>query len=323
MVLFVFHAFRQLFKLSTPLHYFVKNLMLLRLCFSVLILMWMSSVPAATLTSQPALQTVTACGNDVPLKFDLLPAANTSPPYAAMIVVHGGSWLGGSRTDLHGLLQQLSRMGFVAMSVDYRLAPAARFPAQIEDVKCAVRWLRSHATDYQINPEKIGAFGVSAGAHLLALAAVTPGKWDNTGGYSGVSSQLRCAVLHAPPLDFPNWWQTADPVIRGPMSPRVMLKSLLGEDFSASAKIYQDASPVSYIPVPGKRKIQMPSLLLLQGELDATVPVQQARDFTKKMKAAGAAVELMTVADADHFTFGSQGRQVSAKIQEFLGTCLQ
>lgn len=298
--------------------------MLLRLCFTLLILMiFIHPAQAATTTATPVLQTVTACGDDVPLKFDVLPAANASPPYAAMIVVHGGSWLGGSRTDLHGLLQQLSRMGFVAMSVDYRLAPAARFPAQIEDVKCAVRWLRSHAVEYQINPEKIGAFGVSAGAHLLALAAVSPGKWENSGGYAGISSQLRCAVLHAPPLDFVDWWQTADPAIRGSMSPRVMLKSLLGEDFSASAKIYQDASPVSYIPASGKLKNKLPSLLLLQGELDATVPVRQARDFTKKMKAAGAAVELMTIADADHFAFGSQGRQVSAKIQEFLGACLK
>lgn len=298
--------------------------MLLRLCFTLLILMiFIYPAQAVTPAAMPVLQTVTACGNDVPLKFDVLPATNASPPYSAVVVVHGGGWLGGSRTDLHGLLQQLSRMGFVAMSVDYRLAPAARFPAQIEDVKCAVRWLRSQAVEYQINPEKIGAFGVSAGAHLLALAAVTPGKWDNAGGYSGVSSQLRCAVLHAPPLDFPNWWQTADPAIRGPMSPRVMLKSLLGEDFSASAKIFQDASPISYVPASGKLKNKLPPLLLLQGELDATVPVQQARDFTKKMKAAGASVELMTIADADHFTFGSQGRQVSAKIQEFLSACLK
>jgi hypothetical protein len=130
--------------------------MLLRLCFTLLILMiFIYPAQAVTPAAMPVLQTVTACGNDVPLKFDVLPATNASPPYSAVVVVHGGGWLGGSRTDLHGLLQQLSRMGFVAMSVDYRLAPAARFPAQIEDVKCAVRWLRSHAVEYQINPEKL------------------------------------------------------------------------------------------------------------------------------------------------------------------------
>ena len=269
----------------------------------------------------PPIETVSACGTEIPLKFDLMAARATAlAPTPAIIVVHGGGWMGGSRQDYQGLQLLLANMGYASMSIDYRSAPQARFPAQIEDLKCAIRWLHNHAAEHQIDPEKIAAFGISAGAHLTALAAMTPGKWDNYGGEIKASSTLRCAVLHAPPLDFVDWWQTADPKITGAMSPRVMLDNLFGKDYLQAKSVFQEASPAQYAVHASKEKT--PPLLIIHGEKDVTVPIRTSQLFVDHLATRGIAAELMRIPDADHFGFGSQGRQATEKIQQFFARCL-
>lgn len=295
------------------------------LLFSAIVTGQAGTAVAGTVLTEPrpVLQTVTACGTDTPVNLDMLTPAQGTGPYPAVLVVHGGGWLSGSRTDLRGLLLQLSRWGILGVSVDYRLAPAARFPAQIEDVKCAVRWLRAHAAEYGIQADRIGALGISAGAHLVALTALTAGQWEQYGGNPQVSSALRCAVMHAPPLNLPAWWEDADPAMRGPMSPRVMLNTLFGADYVGAKQAYRMASPASYTHFDRQQKQTIPAMLLIQGEKDVTVPVSQSRQFAAQLRQAGVALELMTLADGDHFTFGSQGAQVGEKIRAFLTGCLQ
>ncbi|MBC3871636.1 alpha/beta hydrolase [Undibacterium oligocarboniphilum] len=295
------------------------------LLFAVIVIGHARTAFAGTIPVEPkpVLQTVTACGADTPVNLDMLTPAQGAAPYPAVLVVHGGGWLSGSRTDLRGLLLQLSRWGILGVSVDYRLAPAARFPAQIEDVKCAVRWLRAHAAEYGIQADRIGALGISAGAHLVALAALTAGQWEQYGDNPRISSALRCAVMHAPPLNLPAWWDEADPAMRGPMSPRVMLNSLFGADYAEAKQAYRMASPANYTRFNRQQKQTIPAMLLIQGEQDVTVPVSQSRQFAAQLRQAGVALELMTLADGDHFTFGSQGPQVGEKIRAFLTGCLK
>jgi acetyl esterase/lipase len=288
--------------------------------FLFVFLLWLTAIaPVHAAMSGPVIQTVAACGFHPPLKFDVSVPVSARPPYPAVIVVHGGGWLGGSRTDYQALLLQLSRSGYAGMSVDYRTSSQAQFPAQIEDVKCAIRWLRKHADSYQIDPERIGAFGISAGAHLVALAAMTPGKWDGYGGETGVSSKLACAILHAPPLDLADWWQTADLRVQGMMAPRYMLTQLFGKAYPQAVDAYQEASPGSY----AEKQKNLPPMLIIQGEQDVTVPSRQARQFVAQLRKNGQSAELMSIADADHFGFGSQTRQVNAKMQSFLASCFR
>ena len=96
--------------------------------------------------------------------------------HPALVIVHGGGWRAGTKHDrpYRTLLLDYALKGYVAVSVEYRLTGEAPFPACIEDVKCAVRWLRAHAAEYHVDPDRIGAFGRSAGAHLALMLAMCP-----------------------------------------------------------------------------------------------------------------------------------------------------
>jgi acetyl esterase/lipase len=105
----------------------------------------------------------------VELQLNLALPKNSKGPFPAVVCIHGGGWYQGQRQELDSMAELLARRGYVAATVSYRLVPTARFPAQIEDCKAAVRWLRANARTYHINPDRIGAIGFSAGA-----AAVIP-----------------------------------------------------------------------------------------------------------------------------------------------------
>lgn len=98
------------------------------------------------------------------------PAASRSRR-SAVLVVHGGAWVAGGRAALAPEARSLADDGFTAFSIDYRLAPRDRFPAALDDVRAALAWIRAHAGDYGFDPDHIGAFGASAGGHLVALLA--------------------------------------------------------------------------------------------------------------------------------------------------------
>ena len=90
--------------------------------------------------------------------------------HAAVLVVHGGAWRSGDRKQLGGYANALAKRGFACFAIDYRLAPNHKFPAQIDDCREAVKWIRSHAAEYKVDPDKLGAIGYSAGGHLVLSA---------------------------------------------------------------------------------------------------------------------------------------------------------
>src|SRR5579884_678149 len=98
-------------------------------------------------------------GGETELKLDLAMPKEGEGPFPAIICLHGGGWVGGERQQMKGTIEAMAQRGYVAISPDYRLAPQDRFPAQIEDCKAALRWVRANAEKYRINPEKIGVFG--------------------------------------------------------------------------------------------------------------------------------------------------------------------
>ncbi len=141
--------------------------------------------------SEPAFVTTT----DIPytkvngseLKLDIMAPKEKKGAMPAVMVIHGGAWRAGNKRDCQFIMPDFARKGYVAISPQYRFCPKETFPAQVEDVKAAVRWVKTHAKEYQIDPERLGAVGFSAGGHLSLMLGLT-GPADGLEGESGSSA---------------------------------------------------------------------------------------------------------------------------------------
>ena len=107
--------------------------------------------------------------HDTELKLDLMVPKDAKGPVPALMVIHGGAWRAGNKQDCRFIMPDIVRHGYAAISPQYRFCPKETFPAQVEDVKAAVRWVKSHAKEYNIDPERVGAVGFSAGGHLAMM----------------------------------------------------------------------------------------------------------------------------------------------------------
>jgi acetyl esterase/lipase len=246
----------------------------------------------------------------------------------AVLVIHGGFWqeMGGTRKTSLPIVVQLAGRGFVAATVSYRNASDAAFPAQLHDVKCAVRWLRAHAGDYGIDPERIAAVGYSSGGHLAALLGTTADKRALEGdlGCAGQSSRVQAVINCYGPTDLGRLYDYCDNGPCGALQKQVgtsVLRTLLGGTPKSAAASYAQASPLTYV---GKGSVPA---LLIHGTADSQVPFEQSRRFEEALKKAGVSVELLAVEKAGH-AFGSgwggkQGEQADAAVIEFLRGRLQ
>ena len=173
-----------------------------------------------------------------PLKADVY-VPKGKGPFPGVVVVHGGAWYLGTRAQLAGFAQQLATRGITAVAISYRLAPTYKFPAQIEDCKEAVRWMRSQAKRLKIDPERIGGFGYSAGAHLAALLGTTDAK-DGLEGDSQLSGKLSTRLLAVAgggaPCDF-----------RSLPLDLEMLSFWLGGTRRQQSEKYRQASPAAFV----------------------------------------------------------------------------
>lgn len=208
------------------------------------------------------------------LKGDLyLPtAAAASRP--VVLLVHGGSWQRGKRSHMARIARALAVAGYAAFSIDYRLAPAFRHPAQLHDMQQAMRWLQAHAGEYGLDMQRSAAWGFSAGAHLVSLLAVQP----------PVEGQplLRAVVAGGTPADLRIY----------PDSPAV--KALLGARPAEAPALYEEASPLAQVR-PG-----LPAFFLYHGEADDLVIPEQARRFAAALAKAGVPAELLLIRDFGH-----------------------
>jgi len=225
-----------------------------------------------------------------------LPASNPSgAPRPAVVIIHGGGWTGGDKGAAReiNIGTNLALRGYVGLSINYVLASAnkdgkATWPQNLHDCKTAVRWLRKNAGRLQVDPERIGVIGGSAGGHLAAMLAVTGPKdgLDPQGPYGEFSCRVQCAVDLYGPAD---------------LSGRLDL-AMLGKSSAQAPELYRAASPVTYVDRDD------PPLLILHGTADKTVPVDQSRLFAAKLREAGARHELVIVEGAPH-TFHLQPKQ--------------
>jgi acetyl esterase/lipase len=218
-------------------------------------------------------------------------------PRPAIVVIHGGGWLEGDKSSFasrqHGVpgnIEDFAALGFVAVTINYRLSGEAPFPAALEDCKCAVRWLRAHAQEYHVDPERIGAYGNSAGGHLALLLGMT-GKdagLDGDGAFLDRSSLVQAVVSDSGPIDLV--YQYEHDRLR-----RVVRDFLGGPPEGERMHAYQKASPLYHV-APGT-----PSLLLIYGASDEQVPVETADQFVVALSRAGVKdVSYYRLAYVDH-----------------------
>ena len=242
------------------------------------------------------------------LRCDVYRPPGDVPPGGApaVLLVHGGSWRQGDRSQLRGYGILLGRAGYVCVAPEYRLLGEAPWPAAIEDVKAAIRWVRASAAPLGVDPSRICVEGNSAGAHLALLAAGTPSvpALEGTGGNEGVSSAVAAvAAIYAPTLFF------AEGSVRESGGLPFMVLAEGGDDAAAAL-----ASPVRHVTA------EFPPTFLAHGTTDTTVPVSASLRMYEALAAAGVPTELHLYAEQPH-AFDAQpkfGRQVAAEMLLFL-----
>jgi acetyl esterase/lipase len=227
-------------------------------------------------------------GGEEVLYLDMAWPRDASSRLPCVIFIHGGAWRAGTRLAHIKDVVRSAERGYVAATVQYRFCPKYTFPAQVEDVKCAVRFLRAHAEQYNIDPSRIGAVGFSAGAHLAMLLG-TMGKEDGLegeGGWQEESSQVQVVVSFAGPtaLDAPDIPDASKPLVR----------DFLGGTVEEKPELYRRASPVTYVS-PGDAVT-----LLFQGTKDPLVPHTQAYRMIDRLTEAGVAGRAELLVGAGH-----------------------
>jgi acetyl esterase/lipase len=224
-------------------------------------------------------------------KLDLyVPKSNA--PLPLVIWVHGGGWEMGSKFGGGPSLALLNK-GYAVASINYRLSRDAVFPAQIEDCKEAVRWLRSNAKERNLDPDHFGAWGMSAGGHLVALLGTTDDTaFTNGSERKNVTSRVQAVCDWFGPSDFLHWGlvKATDPIAQRPSA----ISRLLGGLVPDKMDLAKQASPVTYVSK------NCPPFLIYHGEKDPIVPLQQAEALYEALKKAGVDSTLHVLDGAGH-----------------------
>ena len=187
----------------------------------------------------------------------------------AVLFIHGGGWIEGDRSQLRGYGILLARLGFVCMCNSYRLSNESIWPAQIQDVNCAIRYLRANATDLGLDPERIGVSGNSAGGHLSLMAAATNYDqiFEGEGGSNEVSSEIKAVCAIYPPTTIRQL------EMLNPLENAFLM--LMGKE--AKKEDYDKASPLNYVTE------DYPPCMLIHGSTDSVVRLKDSTKFYEKL----------------------------------------
>jgi acetyl esterase/lipase len=210
-----------------------------------------------------------------------------------IVFIHGGGWAAGSKEGHNQQTWDTAKKGYVSATIGYRFAPKHRFPAQIEDAKCAIRFLRANAEKYGIEKDKIGAVGFSAGAHLSMLLGTMDPKdgLEGDGGNPDQSSKVNCVV---------SWFGPTDLTKEYPDASRKIVETFIGGTKEEKQEACRQASPVTYVD-----KGDAP-MLLIQGTKDRLVPYTQAYLMIDALAKAGVTGRLDMIVGADHGWGGTE-----------------
>jgi len=220
-----------------------------------------------------------------------------------IVFIHGGGWTGGDKAEFSDKAKEMAGRGYVAVTVNYRLAPKHRFPAAVEDVQRAVRWLKSRSTELRLDPDRIGAMGSSAGGHLAAMLGVKDGR-EKGGASNEPSSRVHCVVDYYGRMDL-NIEQAGTnftdfrPVFIGKTKPE-------------GTELYAEASPITYVDQ------KTAAFLIVHGSKDPQVePINSLKMFSALEK-VGVEASLLMLANEGHGFKGALARQAWESAKAFL-----
>jgi acetyl esterase/lipase len=252
----------------------------------------------------------------VPLELDVARPAGADGPQPLVVCIHGGGWHHGHRAFWRGTMSDLAREGFVAATVSYRLAPKHKWPAQIEDVKAAVRFLRANAAKYGIDPKRVACLGDSAGGHLSLMLGLTDDDDFEAGEHRDQSARVQAVINYYGPTNMDTWKldeagaKTLAAAFEG-KDLNQLIESWTGisdRDDPALDKV----SPASYLDS------QDPAVLTFQGTADVLVPVAQARELDELARKAGLSHRLVILEGAGHGWGGEHRAKTNRLAIEFL-----
>ncbi len=206
--------------------------------------------------------------------------------YPAILDIHGGGWSARQVEQDKPMMERLAARGFVTGLVAYRLSTQAKYPAALDDSKAAVRWLRANAKKFQLDPERIGVMGGSAGGHLSGLLAMTSGlkEFEGKGPNPEQSSSVKACIVMASTMDMVTA-NKGKPTGKGAID-------FFGSSFDENPKVYEQASPITHV-----RK-GVPPTIFIEGEKDG-LKIGRA-EMQEKLKALGIETEVHTLKYAPH-----------------------
>jgi acetyl esterase/lipase len=206
----------------------------------------------------------------------------------AILYIHGGGWYSGDKADgaYQDFIDKLAQRGFLVAAVNYRLAPRYKFPSQIEDVKAAIRFIKSNASAYGLDPACIGVMGESAGGQLSSLLGLSESYYGYSGssGLSDESASVKAVVDLFGPTDLSAFFQRD---LTG------LIDHVFGT-YDAESETIKKASPVTYV------SSSAPPFLIIQGKADEVVLPEQSVELYRKLVAAGDPANLILVSNAGH-----------------------
>jgi len=234
-----------------------------------------------------------------PVKADLyIPPGDG--PFPGVMVVHGGSWSSGNKSQLAFIANRLAMQGYAVMAINYRLAPDHKFPCQVEDCKSAVRWMRAHAQEIKLDPERLGVWGYSAGGHLASMLGTTDSSHGLEGPDAtadGPSTRVQCVVAGGTPADFR---------ILEADSPR--LAYWLGGTRAEKPDLYDLASPARFTSSDD------PPMFFYHGDADELVPLFSAQWIHDELKRVGGECELFVIPKGKHIGAALDGKAIAAGV---------
>ena len=249
------------------------------------------------------------------LTLDLYCPAKFSGPLPVIVWIHGGGWSRGRKEQCPAV--SLVDDGYAVASIDYRLTSVAPFPAQIEDCKAAVRWLRANASKYNLNPDLIGVWGRSAGGHLAALLGTSGGvrELEGTGDNMSYSSRVQAVCDVSGPSDLLGLYQEASQSSAAKSGKAMSaVAALVGGSAEQNQTKAIAASPIHYVSKDD------PPFLIIHGNEDSTVPVTQSESFAAALKAAGVETTLEIATGRGH---GVGGQRFQLMIKTFFDKYLK
>jgi acetyl esterase/lipase len=262
-----------------------------------------SAAPAARYTA--LVQSNVAYGPLPAEMLDLCRPSDAAGPRPGVVLIHGGGWSSGDKSQYATLCRQLATYGFVAATINYRLTPGSIWPAQLVDAQLAVRSLRAHAADYGLDPTRLCSWGFSAGGHLAVFLGVLPTihPGDEAALDADQSPAVSCVVDEFGPVDLLSLQPTA-------FHSQILLGLFGGATARDDPAAYRDGSPALQVTSHSA------PMLIVQGTNDQLIEEAQSRELQRLLQTAGVPVRYISFDGGHMFSGLSQGQRSGITLQE-------